>query len=59
MKIEDLTSEQLEKAKSCASAEELVALAQDEGIELGDAELDMIAGGDFDWSEAIPKMQYA
>lgn len=59
MKFEDLTSEQIAKAKSCGSAQELVALAKDEGIELSDAELDMIAGGDFDWSEAIPKMQYA
>ena len=49
MNIKDLTPEQIEKAKSCGTAEEIVALAQQEGIELGDEELDTISGGT--WGE--------
>ena len=45
MNINDLTAEQLEKAKACASASELVELAKDEGVELADEDLERIAGG--------------
>ena len=40
-----LTEEQLEKAKACKTAEELMALAGKEGIELPDEVLNAIAGG--------------
>ena len=59
MNYENLTVEQLEKAKACTSAKELVALAEEEGIELTDEQLEKIAGGDFEWEEAVPKMYYA
>ena len=59
MNYEDLTTEQLEKAKACSSAKELVALAEEEGVELTDEQLEQIAGGDFEWEEAVPKMYYA
>lgn len=36
-----------EKLKTCQSAEELVALAAESGVELTDEELDGIAGGAF------------
>ena len=49
MDIKSLTSEQMEKAKACATADELVALAKEEGIELNDTELDAIAGGEEEW----------
>ena len=53
MKLEDLSPELQEKVKACTSAEEILALAKDEGYELSDAELEEVAGGDFwdvDWS---------
>ena len=46
MKLEDLTPEQQEKAKGCKTTEELFALAEAEGIELSDSELEAIAGGE-------------
>lgn len=48
-KWSDLSDELKTKAKACANAEELVALAEAEGLELSDSELDAIAGG-FKWS---------
>ena len=39
------TPEQLEKAKACKTADELVALAKEEGVELTDEQLDAISGG--------------
>ena len=45
MNFEDLTSEQLAKAEACTSAEELVRLAQEEGIDLTDAQMDAITAG--------------
>ena len=47
--LSNLTEEQKEKAKKCQSAEELIALAQQEGIELTDEQLEGIAGG-VEWS---------
>ena len=43
----DLAAVQREKAKACKTAEELVALAEAEGIDLSDEELDGIAGGNW------------
>ena len=45
MDIKSLTPEQIEKAKSCVSAEELVAFAEQEGIELSEEQLDALSGG--------------
>jgi hypothetical protein len=45
MNYEDLTSEQQEMAKACKSADELVALAKSEGVELSDEQLEAISGG--------------
>ena len=50
MNLEDLTPEQMEKAKACKSAEELVALAKSEGIALSDEQLESISGG-ADWKK--------
>ena len=47
MNFENLTPEQLEKAKACNSVDELVVLANSEGVELTDEELDDISGGSF------------
>ena len=45
MDIKDLTPEQMEKARACSSADELIELAKAEGIELSDDQLDAVAGG--------------
>lgn len=53
MNFEELTPEQKEKVRSCKTADELIALAEAEGVELSDAELDSIAGGK-EWYEWTP-----
>ena len=45
MQFDNLTSELQEKAKACKNIDELVALAQEEGFELSDDDLEGIAGG--------------
>ena len=42
---DSLTDEQKAKAKECKSADELIKLAGEEGIELPDEVLDAVAGG--------------
>ncbi|MBR1829621.1 MAG: Nif11-like leader peptide family natural product precursor [Atopobiaceae bacterium] len=62
MGIENLTPEQMEKAKSCKTIEELEQLAHDEGLELSAEELKGIAGGickhDCDWLGAQCRNDY-
>ena len=54
MNFEDLKTPELqEKLMSAKSADELVALAKEGGIELNDEQLDRIAGGR-DWDEIDP-----
>ena len=48
MNYENLTPEQIEKAKACKSTDELVALAKAEGIELTSEQLDAVSGGFWD-----------
>ena len=45
MSFDDLTPEQLEKARACATPEELLELAKQEGFELTDEQLESVAGG--------------
>lgn len=40
-----LTQEQIEKAKSCKSIEDLLACAQQEGLELTEEQLSAVSGG--------------
>ena len=49
MNVNDLSPEQMERAKACKTAEELVALAQSEGLELSDEQLEAISGGEDEW----------
>ena len=49
MEFNDLTEEQKAKALACQTPEEILALAQEEGYELTDEQLDGVAGG---WGEA-------
>ncbi len=48
MNYENLTPEQIERAKACKNADELAALAQSEGIELTNEQLDAVSGGLWD-----------
>lgn len=52
MNIENLSPEQLEKARTCKTSEELLALAKAEGIELSDEELSAVSGGG-DWNDPV------
>ena len=45
MRYEDLSPEQLEKARACKTPEELLALAKEEGYNLTDEQLENISGG--------------
>ena len=46
MKLKDLSPELQEKAKACKTAEELKTLAQENGFELSDEELEGVSGGE-------------
>ena len=57
MNFEDLKRPELqEKLKSANTPEELVALAKEDGVELGDDQLDQIAGGS--WGSGGGKGKY-
>jgi len=45
MQLNDLSPEQQNKASECKSPADILALAQEEGYELTDDELDQISGG--------------
>ncbi len=45
MKFEDLTNEQIEKAKACITREERMAFIKENNIELDDDMLDDVSGG--------------
>jgi hypothetical protein len=45
MNIEGLTPEQQEKVKGCSTPEEILAVAQEEGYELSDEQLEAVSGG--------------
>ena len=49
MEFNDLTEEQKAQVMACKTADELVALAKAEGVELSEEQLDAIAGGDSFW----------
>lgn len=48
MDFNDLTPEQQEKARACKTPEEVLALAQEDGIELTDEQIEAVSGG---WGE--------
>ena len=45
MEFSELTPEQKAKARACSTPEELAALAEAEGVELSDEQLEGISGG--------------
>ena len=48
MKIEDASTELIEKAKACETPEQLFELAKKEGIDLTDEQMEAIAGGNIE-----------
>lgn len=52
MEYKDLSPEQQEKASACKTAEELITLAKEEGMELSEEQIDSISGGA--WSSVPP-----
>ena len=56
MNFDDLKNPGLqEKFKACETPEELVALAKEEGLELGDEQLDAMAGGKKGMVRGLPR----
>ena len=55
MNLDNLTPEQIEKVKSLKTAEEIRALANEEGYSLSDEELEAISGGLSGWSDLKDK----
>lgn len=53
MEFKDLTPEQRDKIDSSMSADELLTLAKDEGIELSAEELDEVAAGKKEWTDIV------
>lgn len=45
MNLENLTPQQIERAKACKTPDELLALAKEEGYELSDEDLNAVSGG--------------
>ena len=55
MKLEELTPEQIEKAKKCETREERMAFIKENGIELTDEQLEGISGGGWGSGNVCPK----
>lgn len=55
MDYRDITPEQRAKVEACTSPEELIALAQEEGIELSDEQLEKVAGGSWGSNPGCPE----
>lgn len=56
MKFEAISPELQEKIAACKTPEDLFALAKEEGRELSDDEIEMIAGGEGPWDDSIPHL---
>ena len=48
MSLENLSPELLEKMNACETKEQLIELAQEEGVELTDEQIEEISGGGCD-----------
>lgn len=53
--LEGLSEEQIARAKSCKTTEELLSLAKAEGVELSDEQLEAVSGGGCFSSRKCPK----
>ena len=52
--LKGLSEEQIAKAKSCKNFEELMKLANQEGVELSEEQLNFISGGGKDYCQTTP-----
>ena len=50
MEFNEIDQELKDRARACKTPEEVLALANEEGITLSDAELEQIAGGKGKWA---------
>jgi len=50
MTLENLSDEQRAKLQACETAEDILALAKEEGYELSEAELAAVSGGGTGWT---------
>ena len=48
---EQMTPEQMEKARACKTTDELIELAKSEGIELNEEQLEALSGGS--WTDCL------
>ena len=53
--LKGLTKEQLEKARACKTNQELLEFIKEEGVELDEDQLEMVAGG---WGEEDERCPY-
>ena len=53
MDFNNMTDELKKKAVDCTSTDELLALAEREGLELTDEQLEAVSGGYVDWSRGF------
>lgn len=51
--LDGLSEEMRSKIDACESAEDLIDLAESEGVELTDDQLEMVAGGGDAWIDCI------
>ncbi len=57
MRFDELSPELQVKARECATPEEMLALAREEGMELGDEQLEAVSGGWGDDLELPPNCE--
>ena len=50
MEFDEMSQEMKDRARACKTPEEILALAEDEGITLSDDELEQISGGKGKWA---------
>ncbi|MBQ6492180.1 MAG: hypothetical protein IJI88_07880 [Atopobiaceae bacterium] len=56
MNLSDLSPDLIERAKACQSAEELHALAREQGLELSESQLQAVSAGAWDdicWTDVV------
>lgn len=53
MNFDEISNETREKLKECKTSEEIVELAQSEGIDLSEEELEAISGGSWKCSDRM------
>ena len=50
MEFDELTEEQKEKIRECKTSEEILAVVEEEDIELSEDQLEAVSGGGLEWT---------